>query len=53
VNGRRIPASVSIGIAGMNAGDARNIQQLLNTADIALYDAKHAGRNCIRFSKAA
>ncbi len=52
-DGLRIPASVSIGIAGMHAGDSRNIQQLLSAADLALYAAKGAGRNCIRFGHAA
>ncbi len=52
-NGQRIPVSVSIGIAGMHAGDSRNIQQLLSAADLALYAAKGAGRNCIRFGHAA
>lgn len=52
-NGKRIPVSVSIGIAGMHAGDSRTIQQLLSAADMALYKAKSAGRNCIRFGQAA
>jgi diguanylate cyclase (GGDEF)-like protein len=51
-NGLHIPVSVSIGIAGMHAGDSRNIQQLLSAADLALYAAKGAGRNCIRFGHA-
>jgi len=48
VGDRRVPLSVSIGIAGMAAGDTRSMQQLLNAADSALYAAKNAGRNCIR-----
>jgi diguanylate cyclase (GGDEF)-like protein len=49
LNNRRVPLSVSIGIAGtLASGEARSMQQLINAADIALYDAKHAGRNCIR-----
>lgn len=48
-NGRRVPLSVSIGIAGTVAtGEARTMQQLINAADMALYEAKGAGRNCIR-----
>lgn len=47
-NGRRIPLSVSIGITGMNVGDSPDLQQLLRQADAALYEAKAAGRNCIR-----
>lgn len=49
LNNRRVPLSVSIGIAGTQpSGDARSMQQLINAADIALYEAKNAGRNCIR-----
>lgn len=48
IEGRRVPLSVSIGIAGMTAGDSRSMQQLLSAADNALYAAKAAGRNCIR-----
>jgi diguanylate cyclase (GGDEF)-like protein len=36
--------TVSIGIT-LFSGDNTNIEDLLNRADIALYQAKHRGRN--------
>lgn len=50
--GRRVPLSVSIGIAGMSAGDTRSLRQLLSAADNALQAAKAAGGNCVRQEEA-
>jgi diguanylate cyclase (GGDEF)-like protein len=44
VEGEKLPITVSIGIAGASMTTA-GFQPLLNNADQALYDAKHAGRN--------
>jgi diguanylate cyclase len=38
--------TVSAGVAGWNSGES--IEQVLHRADNALYEAKRAGRNCVR-----
>lgn len=43
-NGEEIPASVSIGVAGREQGEA-DIDMLLQRADAAMYAAKRAGRD--------
>ncbi len=46
-DGRTLPSvTVSIGIAALSAGQSH--EDLLRTADAALYEAKHDGRNCVR-----
>ena len=42
------PATVSIGVA--QATGARSLDALLATVDVALHEAKQAGRNCVRLS---
>ena len=37
------PVTMSAGIAGFRKGEA--VEELLHRADLALYQAKHAGRN--------
>ncbi len=47
------PLTVSIGLATNGGKSQSTAEQLLEQADIALYDAKHQGRNCTRsFSSA-
>ena len=43
-DGKSIPVTISIGASACTA-DTRTIEDLLNEADIALYAAKHGGRN--------
>ena len=43
-----IRATVSIGVS-LAPGDGGNPEHLLKSADLALYKAKTAGRNCVRF----
>jgi two-component system, sensor histidine kinase LadS len=43
----RLPLSASFGVAERCAADL-SIEQLIARADAALYQAKHAGRNCTR-----
>lgn len=44
VEGNRVPITISIGASNAHA-NVRGIDELLKQADVALYDAKHAGRN--------
>lgn len=47
--GQRIPVTVSIGVVTMTEQRSfETSRQLLSVADAALYQAKNAGRNCIR-----
>jgi diguanylate cyclase (GGDEF)-like protein/PAS domain S-box-containing protein len=43
-----IVATMSVGVA-LGPADGTNPERLLKSADLALYKAKAAGRNCIRF----
>jgi diguanylate cyclase (GGDEF)-like protein len=45
-DGRTIPVTVSIGIATLEPG-MQSPAQLFHCADLRLYEAKHAGRNCV------
>jgi len=45
LSGERITAS--FGIAGVSLPDSNNVDDLLRSADDALYRAKEAGRNCV------
>jgi len=40
--------TVSVGVAAYQSGGTGDAAALLKTADAALYDAKHSGRNCVR-----
>jgi diguanylate cyclase (GGDEF)-like protein len=44
-----LQVTVSIGVATLEAS-RRDIEELIAAADVALYEAKHAGRNCVRMS---
>ncbi|MBI2247577.1 MAG: diguanylate cyclase [Armatimonadetes bacterium] len=45
-NGSRIDLSVSAGVAAVEGSS--DLATMLRRADVALYEAKQAGRNCIR-----
>ena len=47
--GRTGALTVSIGVAASN-GEARPPEELLRAADAALYEAKRAGRNCVKLA---
>jgi diguanylate cyclase (GGDEF)-like protein len=48
--GERIGATASIGVASYPAHGS-NVRTLVHAADLALYEAKHGGRNCVRVSQ--
>ncbi|MDH5592522.1 MAG: GGDEF domain-containing protein, partial [Gammaproteobacteria bacterium] len=43
-----VPVTVSIGLATMDGNSKHNLNSLFELADGAMYQAKIAGRNCIR-----
>ncbi|MGB7159965.1 MAG: GGDEF domain-containing protein [Tepidisphaeraceae bacterium] len=44
-----IPVTVSIGVAVFEPGGPfKQVAQLLKAVDLAMYNAKHSGRNCVR-----
>jgi len=46
-HGEKVGVTVSVGVASYG-GDDRNLDALVHDADLALYAAKKAGRNCVR-----
>lgn len=50
-DGKQIAATISLGCAAITAHD-RDIEDLIERADRALYGAKAAGRNCVRLAAA-
>ncbi len=46
-NGEKVGTTVSVGVASYG-GDDRTLDALVHDADLALYAAKKAGRNCVR-----
>ncbi|MBV9384243.1 MAG: GGDEF domain-containing protein [Streptosporangiaceae bacterium] len=44
----RVPVTVSIGVAALDAGSRRELPELLAAADAALYSAKASGRNQVQ-----
>ena len=47
IAGRAAQVTISIGVAGYT-GEMSSVSVLLKNADIAMYQAKHSGRNCVR-----
>jgi diguanylate cyclase (GGDEF)-like protein len=46
---KSIPVTASVGVAAYEPGcPFRQVAQLLKAADLAVYNAKHSGRNCVR-----
>jgi diguanylate cyclase (GGDEF)-like protein len=47
-DGARVPVTVSIGVAALDAGSSRELTELLAAADAALYRAKASGRDQVQ-----
>lgn len=47
-DGKTMPVTISVGVAGMPAGAGVGPDQFVELADQALYRAKNAGRNCVK-----
>ncbi len=45
VEGKKVPMTVSLGVATFPGGEIRTVERLIKAADAALYAAKDAGRN--------
>ena len=48
IEGQQRPITISLGTALANSGAEMDMEQLIRKADEALYDAKDAGRNCVK-----
>jgi len=49
-DGQRIAATASIGVASFPA-HGNTMRALVHAADLALYEAKHGGRNCVKVAQ--
>lgn len=48
--GRQVPISISVGVLSEVPDEHRGVQDFIARADAALYEAKHSGRNCVKFA---
>ncbi len=46
-----VTVTISVGVAELDLVNNENLQKLINRADVALYEAKHSGRNRVIFAK--
>ncbi|MCG8673661.1 MAG: sensor domain-containing diguanylate cyclase [Pseudomonadales bacterium] len=49
-NGKRIPLTISVGVAAIVPDGEQPPESILLKADSALYEAKRSGRNCVRIA---
>jgi two-component system, cell cycle response regulator len=49
----RFNVTATFGVAGSESGELKEFDALLRKADEMLYEAKRAGRNCVRVAKLA
>ena len=48
LNGEKIDLTISVGVAIYDNSSNKNFESFLSKADVALYEAKNSGRNCVR-----
>ena len=49
--GSSLTISISVGVALTIDFPNRNVEEIIHEADLALYSAKGAGRNCVRVAR--
>lgn len=49
LHGVKVDVTISIGVSVIKPGD--EVEDLIKRADMALYEAKHSGRNCVKSSE--
>jgi len=49
--GKSVSITATFGVAGSKTGDLKDFDALIRKADEMLYEAKRAGRNCVRVAK--
>jgi len=49
--GKSVSITATFGVAGSNTGDLKDFDALIRKADEMLYEAKRAGRNCVRVAR--
>jgi len=48
-----VSVTATFGVAGSESGEMKDFETLVRKADEMLYEAKRAGRNCVRVAKLA
>jgi len=49
--GQSVSISATFGVAGSESDELKDFDALIRKADEMLYEAKRAGRNCVRVAK--
>ncbi|MHC4562430.1 MAG: GGDEF domain-containing response regulator [Planctomycetota bacterium] len=53
VDGLELPVTVSLGVTGKTHAGPADADRMIQAADEAMYEAKRAGRNCVRIARPA
>jgi len=49
--GKTVPVTISVGLARSTDFEGCGVEQIIQEADAALYEAKRSGRNCVRMAR--
>jgi diguanylate cyclase (GGDEF)-like protein len=52
-SGQSVSLTATFGVAGSESGDLKDFDALVRKADEMLYEAKRAGKNCVRVAQMA